>query len=258
MANSELYDKTYKIPNEILNFIQKVLYSAPNGDGVKRAKFMIKNGTITYQSLKRLKNFFDYFDKENDNILQYNLAGGDMMKEFVEGTLNADRSAVESGKKIKQDIHANPNSELMPYQAPNLNEEKNNITRNAIAVIVNADNKILLLKRADNKDYWMPNKWSLVGGGVEKGDKSPTDACKREILEETGLEINNLVEIFTIKREKSVEYLFAGRYNGDSTEIILDKNENVSYGWYSVGEIEYLDTVPHLIEYIVMTFKKYE
>jgi len=30
------------------------------------------------------------------------------------------------------------------------------------------------------------------------------------------------------------------------------------YGWFSVGEMKYLDTVPHLLEYITIAFKKYD
>jgi hypothetical protein len=60
MANKELYNKTYKIPSDVIKHIQTILVSNSHGEGVKRAKFMLKNGVLTYQSLKRLKNFFDY------------------------------------------------------------------------------------------------------------------------------------------------------------------------------------------------------
>lgn len=255
--NSELYNKTYKLPSNVLNHIQTTLVSNPNGEGVKRAKFMLKNGVVTYQVLKRLKNFFDYFNPQSDNRIQYELAGGDLMKQFVDTTLNADRHAVESGKKIKQDMTANPNSELKPYQTPRLNEEKQELKKNAVAIIVNGDNKILLLKRGDDSKIWMPNKWALVGGGIEKGE-SPEKAIKREILEETGLEINDFINSFTIQRHKdSIEHVFICRYDGEPTDIKLNF-ENSNYGWYDVNEIDYLDTVPHLMEYITLAFKKYE
>ena len=102
MANSQLLDKQYRIPPDVLKYIQTTLVSNPSGEGVKRAKFMLKNGSVTYQELKRLKNFFDYFNPETDNKAQYALAGGDLMKSFVERTLNADRAAVKRSKKAKQ------------------------------------------------------------------------------------------------------------------------------------------------------------
>lgn len=270
MANSELYDKTYTIPSDVLKYINTVLISNPNGNGVKRAKSLLKNGVVTYQTLKRLKNFFDNHHQQNGNETQYALAGGDGMQSFVETTLSSDRDAVSRSKKIRSDIHAAPNSELNIDRAStiggshkkgieSINENANDVTKNAVAIIVDNSNKMLLLKRGDGggKDIWMPNKWSLVGGGVEKSDNNPEQAIKREILEETGLEIKEFIESFVIKREDTIEYIYVCRYNGEDYDIKLDF-ENSGYGWFSVAEINYLDTVPHLIEYITLVFKKYE
>lgn len=268
MTNSELYDKTFQIPADVLKYINVTLISNPNGEGVKRAKTLLKNGVITYQNLKRLKNFFDYFNKESDDATQYALAGGDKMRAFVETTLKSNRDAVKRSKEVRRDIHTDPNSELSvskPIGAGDsetlginkMNESKEDLDKNAVAVIVDKDNKILLLKRSDYPDSWMPNKWSLVGGGIEKGE-SPEQAVKREIQEETELEISDFVNSFTIQRhENSVETVFACRYDGDPTDVTLDK-ENSNYGWFSISEIDYLDTVPHLMEYITLVLKKYE
>jgi len=259
VANQELYDKTYRIPPDVLKGIQTALVSNPSGEGIKRAKFMLKNGYLTYQAMKRLKNFFDYFNSQTGDPNQFALAGGQPMKAFIETTLNQDRNAVKTGKKVRRDMTSNPNSELKPYQTPRLNEEKKKeeLKQNVVAVIVNNDNKILLLKRSDFKDQWMPSKWALVGGGIEKGE-SPEQACEREIQEETGLKIKKFVESFTIQRHAgSEETVLACRYDGDLIDINLNE-ENSNYGWYDVSEMEFLDTVPHLIEYITLVFKKYE
>lgn len=255
--NSELYDKKFSVPSDVLKYIQTTLVSNPTGEGVKRAKFIVKNGVLTYQELKRLKNFFDYYNPQSDDKVRYALSGGDLMRAFVERTLASERHAVESGKKIKQDITANPNSELKPYQTPRLDEEKKELKKNVVAIIVDDDNKILLLKRSDNPDQWMPNKWALVGGAIEKGE-TPKQAVKREIREETGLEINNFLNLFSIQRNlNSIEYLFACRYSGEPIDVNLN-DENTNYGWYDINEIQYLDTVPHLMEYLTLAFKKYE
>jgi mutator protein MutT len=239
------------------------LVSNPSGEGVKRAKFMLNNGVITYQAMKRLKNFFDYFNSESGDKIQYALAGGNLMKQFIETSLAQDRAGVARSKEVRQDMTAEPSSELMPYQTPRLNEEdkkekKTDLKKNACAVIVNKDNKILLLKRAEGKDIWMPKKWALVGGGIEKGE-TPLRAIEREILEEIGMEIPKFVKTFTIQRNPdSIETIFACRFEGDPTEIELN-NENTNYGWYDVDEMHFLDTVPNLIEYVTLAFtgKKY-
>jgi len=259
MANAQLYDKTFRIAPDVLQSIRAALISNPNGNGVKRAKYLLKNGVITYQALKRLKNFFDHFNIQNDDKTQYVLAGGELMKSFVDRTLNANRDAVSRSTEVRRDMTSNPNSELMPYQAPRINEsdDKKEIKKNALAVIVNPDNKILLLKRGEVKNGWGNNQWSLVGGGVEKGE-TPEKAVEREIKEETDLDINKFTKTFTIQRHKgSIEHMFACRYDGDPTAITLNK-ENTNYGWFDVEEMSYLDTVPLLIEYINLVFVKYE
>lgn len=264
MANQELYNKTYKIPSDVLKGIQTALVSNPQGEGVKRAKFMLKNGSITYQAMKRLKNFFDYFNPHTDSQAQFHLAGGQLMKAFIETTLNQDRNAVKTSKNVRRDMTNDMSQDLKPFQSrPRsdvMNEaekkKKKEKDKNAVAVIVNNDNKILLLKRGAGAP-WMPNKWSLIGGGIEK-DETALQAVEREILEETGLEAKKFTESFKIERHaESIEYVFACRYEGDPTDITLDE-ENSNYGWYDVSEMEYLDLVPHLIEYITLVFKKYE
>jgi mutator protein MutT len=258
MANSELYDKTFRVPSDVLKHIQSVLVSNPTGDGVKRAKNILRSGVITYQGMKRLKNFFDYFNPNTDDKAQYELAGGDLMKGFVESKLKSERDGVRRGDEIKSTYKIDPNLGTKTQQTPKLNEEEDKeLKKNAVAIIVNNDNKILLLKRSEFIDQWMPNKWSLVGGAVDKGETSEK-ACKREVEEETGLEINDFINSFTIKRHKdSIESIFVTKYDGEPTDINLN-DENVSYGWYSVPEMKFLDTVPHLIEYVTLAFKKYD
>jgi len=255
MANQELYDKRYPIPDNIINNVRGMLVSYPTQEGKNRAKNIVNNRYLTYQAMKKLKHEMKSMDKQG---VQYQLAGGNDMEVFIDNTLNQDRAGVERSKEARRDVAPAPTADLRTYQTPRLNEEKKELDKNAVAVIVNNDNKILLLKRSDYPKQWMPDKWALVGGSIEKGE-SAEEACKREIKEETGLEIKDFIESFTIQRhENSEETVFACRYDGDPTDIDLDMKENVKYGWYDVSEMEYLDTVPHLIEYITLVFKKYD
>ena len=97
----------------------------------------------------------------------------------------------------------------------------------------------------------------MVGGAIEKGE-TPEQAVKREIKEETGLDISKFIKSFSIqKNPDSIEHIFACRYDGEPTDIKLNE-ENTNYGWYDVDEMKFLDIVPHLIEYITMAFKKDE
>ena len=64
----------------------------------------------------------------------------------------------------------------------------------ALAAVVYAerDGKILLLKRAGGSA--LAGQWFLPGGAVED-DELPEDAARRELLEESGLEIDGELEI---------------------------------------------------------------
>lgn len=259
MSNSKLYNNKFKIPQDILNHIEKMLVMYPNGNGVKRAKFNLKNGELTYQSLKRLKNFFDNFNLDSSSKEQYELAGGDLMKNYVESTLNNERDAVKRSDSVKRDMSVDVNLGTKAYSTRNnLNEVNNKLTKNAVAIIVNSDNKFLLLKRSAEPNQWMPNKWAFVGGGINKNEK-PEEGCKREVREETGIEIDKFIKSFTIQRyPNSIEHIYVARYSGEPTNITLDLKENVKYGWFDVSEIKFLDIVPNLIEYLTIAFIKYE
>lgn len=60
------------------------------------------------------------------------------------------------------------------------------------AFVLNAEGRLLLQRRADN------GYWNLPGGGLEVGE-SITQACEREVREETGLivEVVRLVGVYS-------------------------------------------------------------
>jgi mutator protein MutT len=252
--NSQLYDNSYKIPKNVTDYISKVIIANPNSDGIKRAKFLVNNGEITYSSLKRLKNYFDSYN--NDNKVQYALAGGDLMKGFVESTLNNERNRVKTGNEIQSDVNVDVNlgTKAQNVLRTELNENVDNFKRNALAVIVNDNNEILLLQRA-NDGGWGSGQWALVGGKIEEGE-TPEEACKREVFEETNITINDLKNRFSIQRNiDSIEYMFACRY--DQNNEIKINEESIDFGWFKFDDIKTMNIVPNLLEYIMITFKKY-
>jgi 8-oxo-dGTP pyrophosphatase MutT (NUDIX family) len=178
------------------------------------------------------------------------------MRDFIEKSLDADRDAVNRSKSIKKDMKVDVNLGTKAYQSPNnnLNENKNKVNKNAIIIIVNKDNKILLLKRSvDSK--WMPEKWALLGGRVEKNE-SDKEAIIREIEEETGLEIKNPLERFEIKKnDGEIETVFVSRYDGDDIDVNLN-DEHTNYGWFGIEEINFLDHVPNIQNYLELAFKE--
>lgn len=106
--NKDLYDNTYAIPKDVLEFITIELYKNPNHNGNRRARNILKTKSLTYSSLKRMKNFFDYNSKDKDEI-EFNLNGGVYMKDFIESTLKSERGKTKISKELKRDINLNNN-----------------------------------------------------------------------------------------------------------------------------------------------------
>ncbi len=114
----------------------------------------------------------------------------------------------------------------------------------ASAIIFNPNrSKVLLTRRADN------GLWCLPGGGVEAGE-TVSEACVREVWEETGLrvEIVRLAGIYS-NRDLLVEYRdgsraqfvvlnFEVRITGGSMAL---SNETTDIGFFSMEEINTLD-----------------
>ena len=259
--NSELYDNQYRIPENILKRINAKMYVSNDSEGIKRAKNLVKSGYCTYQTLKRLKNFFDNFNPSIEPIEQFELAGGKDMRTFVDITLKKERDRVEHSKDITRDLNVNLNDPTTRAQTGSVNlkeGESEKLNKNALGIIFNDDMEVLLLKRSSYTEQWMPSKWALVGGGIEDGEE-PVDSIEREIEEETGLDVNKFIEKFVIQRsEDNVEHIFVGKYDGDPDDVKLNK-EHTDYEWRDVNNIEgELDIVPNLMDYVRLAIQKYE
>ena len=114
------------------------------------------------------------------------------------------------------------------------------------------DNKVLILKRGSTAP-WMPNKWSLVGGGIEEGE-NPKETIIRECLEEIGLKPNNVSFDHKIMTVDTGEiYYFYGELG--SQNIKLDY-ENSNYKFITKDEINNYEFVPYIKEFILSVFSK--
>ncbi len=70
------------------------------------------------------------------------------------------------------------------------------ITEYSSVILVNKSNEILLQLRDNNPRIADPNKLSLFAGGVEPGETKEI-AAKRELYEETTLDLDDLEYLFT-------------------------------------------------------------
>jgi len=252
-TNSKLYGNVYEIPESILNAIKVAMTNhSTNRNGMRRAKFLLNNKKCTYATMKRLKNFFDYPDKI-PTVGEFHLAGGEDMMNWVNLTLQREREAVKSGKEATQTLDPVLNTGTLKVQkdaagAPSLNEvDKEPVSAGGCcAILVTPQSKLLLVKRSA-ESRWMPNKWGFVGGKIEANEQ-PDAAIRREIKEEVGLEVNHLIEKFKIVRGDKPEYVFYSIVPADAPVKI--NKESSEFNFFTLQEIEKLDTVPNLIDYV--------
>jgi hypothetical protein len=101
MANSKLKGTQFVIPKKLYLTLSNILkkYSDMVGSaGYKRLNGLINNGQCSYEQMKRIKNYFDHYDPNNDDDVQYELNGGQAMRNWINFTLDQARKSVENTK----------------------------------------------------------------------------------------------------------------------------------------------------------------
>ena len=100
-------------------------------------------------------------------------------------------------------------------------------TVSAAAIITNDNGEVLLL----NHVLRPFSGWGLPGGFLGAGEQ-PEEAIRREIREETGIELERL-RMFRIRTlERHVEILFVAIADG---EPAVKSREILELGWFAVG-----------------------
>lgn len=107
-----------------------------------------------------------------------------------------------------------------------------------VGVFVKRNEKILLGKR---KGSHGAGTWALPGGHLEHGESFET-CCKREVLEETGLIINNISPVvFTndIFHDQGLHYItlfFKGEYRSGEA-VVAEPRHCEEWRWVSLDHI---------------------
>ena len=108
-------------------------------------------------------------------------------------------------------------------------------TKIAVYGIVEEKGKLLLLERKQ------PNIWEFPGGGIEFGEQ-PDETAKREVFEETGLEVK-IIGIFSIKnivypdkKTRQIAVMYNCKPIGNK-KICIDDG-HIKHDWFSMSEIK--------------------
>lgn len=101
--NRELKDRSFNIPQNILNLVHQTVTGLGNNhvDGVQRAQKLLSDKTVTYGQLKRIIHDFKSIDKVKDKV-KYNLAGGDLMDRWSKQHLQGERDLISNRKKSRK------------------------------------------------------------------------------------------------------------------------------------------------------------
>lgn len=120
---------------------------------------------------------------------------------------------------------------------------------------VHSSGKVLLTKRAYTKEV-CPGKWENTGGSVLRGETSII-ASKREVLEETGLNIplENFHFLDTIQTHEAFIDSYIAITDLPMEAVHLQENETIDYQWLS------LEALHHMVysdEFATPIVKQYE
>ena len=125
-----------------------------------------------------------------------------------------------------------------------LKEDEYHLT--VLGVIRRPDGKYLITRRVLTK-AWAPGWWEVSGGAAQAGESSE-DAVRREVLEETGLDVNGCAGgyMFTYHRENPGEgdnyFVDVYRFEKDFKEedLHLQTEETAGYKIATADEIKAL------------------
>ncbi len=146
-------------------------------------------------------------------------------------------------------------------------EEKNpELHRVCSTAIIRKDGKYLIVKRSADKTAFT-GRWYVPGGGLEKEDyintpKTTPDAwyfavensLKREIKEETGLEVgklNFLLDCVFI-RPDAIPVVVLSYWGGYKSGDVKLNEENDDYKWVTFEEAKNYDLIEGILEEIKM------
>ena len=115
----------------------------------------------------------------------------------------------------------------------------------SVLILYTLTGHILLQHRTDDA-FRLPGYWAFFGGGIEQGE-NPTEALKREILEELSHLVQNpkflLAQTFSEEGNDydNTKYVFVEEYQGQSLRL----GEGQAMGWFLPHETHALKMVDH-------------
>jgi 8-oxo-dGTP diphosphatase len=111
--------------------------------------------------------------------------------------------------------------------------------------VVDDRGRIFFQKRSAERKLF-PNTWDIVGGHLEPGE-SVDDALRREVREETGWRVSDVLGVvgdYTYVGDDGLSRLetdFLVRVDGDLSRPRLEAGKHTEYRWLGPDELDVLD-----------------
>ena len=106
---------------------------------------------------------------------------------------------------------------------------QNQFTVSVAAVVTNKKGEVLLLDHV----LRTASGWGIPGGFLKRGEQ-PETAVRRELREETGIELSGVRLFSTRTINRHIEILFRAESNGIAS---VKSREINAVGWFKVGEM---------------------
>jgi len=110
-----------------------------------------------------------------------------------------------------------------------------------VSVLIQKGKKYLMIQQPETKP--LPCRWFAPSGAKEEGE-TIEQAARREVKEETGLEIEGIKELAVIKSDWKTERTHFLLARWKSGRVRPDLREINSYGWFSYEQILKLELMP--------------
>ena len=107
-----------------------------------------------------------------------------------------------------------------------------------LTFIINEEKKLLLLKGSSNDPQLHKSIWYVVTGSKEHIDNNLFDTVKREVKEETNLEVKEIIDIdwyfeYDSLGEKCIEHAYISKVEN---RIIKLNEESIEYKWLDIND----------------------
>lgn len=124
------------------------------------------------------------------------------------------------------------------------------------AIIANNNNEFLIIRRSST-DKWMPLRWYLPGGTIEK-EESSINAVVRETFEEVNLNLDKS-KIVSLMQRDEVEFFLClpDSWNGNvKLKLTNGILENDLFEWVTIKESDAFELVPGLANLLELSKKR--